>query len=97
MKPTLITNRTGRVTRFPAIDSNYHSVVLSGCSAHCARISSPSFRDISRDYFDTEAERHFLAEAAVFGTMLITAAVPIMSGAYAVIELCRALCLLKLS
>ncbi len=65
-------------------------MVLSGCSANCAKIYSPSFRNISRDYFDTEAQRDFLTEAAVFGTMLVTAAVPIISGAYAVIELCRA-------
>jgi len=87
MKPTLITNRTGE--KIPAVDFHYHSTLLSGCGAPCAKIASPSFHNISRDYFSTEAQHHFAAEAIVFGAMLATAAVPIISGAYAIIELCR--------
>jgi hypothetical protein len=88
MKPILMTNRTGK--QFPSVDSHYHSPMLNGCSARCAKISAPAFRNISQDYFNTEARHHFLADAAVFGTMLVTAAVPIISGAFAIIELYRA-------
>jgi len=48
-------------------------------------------RDISRDYFDAEANREFTAEAAVFGTLILMAIVPIMTGVSAVVQLLRAL------
>jgi len=48
-------------------------------------------RDISRDYFDKESNHDFLSNAAVFGTLIATAAVPIIAGLSAVFELCRAL------
>jgi hypothetical protein len=61
---------------------------LSSC---CARTSSKSLRDISRDYFDSEAEYDFLSNAAIFGALSAIAAEPIIAGASAVIELCRTL------
>jgi hypothetical protein len=48
-------------------------------------------RDISRDYFDKESNHDFLSDDAVFGTLIATAAVPIIAGLSAVFELCRAL------
>jgi hypothetical protein len=50
----------------------------------------PSFLNISRDYFRNEARHDFASEAALFAMILITAAVPVVSGVYSVIELCRA-------
>ena len=52
---------------------------------------SNSLRDISRDYFDAEANREFKTEAAVFGTLIVMAIVPIMAGMSAVAQLLRAL------
>lgn len=85
MKPTLTKNSSGK--EFPLLDYNYHSVALDGCNGHCLR--PPSLRSISREYFDKEAHRSFAAEAALFGIMIVTAAVPIVSSAFAVLELCR--------
>ena len=52
---------------------------------------SNSLRDISRDYFDAEANREFTTEAAVFGTLIVMASMPIMAGMSAVVQLLRAL------
>lgn len=87
MNPTLTKNRSGR--QFPLVEYNYHSMSLDGCNGHGVRL--PSLRNISREYFDKEANRSFVAEAAVFGTLVVTAAVPIISGAHAILELCRAI------
>jgi hypothetical protein len=86
MKPTSLTARG----RFPFIDCNYHSGTLSGSSAPCVK-TSKSLRDISRDYFDGEANHEFMSEAAVFTTLILMAMVPILTGVSAVLELFRAL------
>ncbi|MDQ2825064.1 MAG: hypothetical protein M3R29_06425 [Verrucomicrobiota bacterium] len=89
MKPTFTTNRNSK--RFPITDSNYHPLALDGFSGSCAKMSPPSFRSISRDYFETEEPKSFLGEAAIFGTMLVTVVVPLVSGISAIIQLCRVL------
>jgi hypothetical protein len=86
MKPTSIKARN----RFPFIDCNYHSGTLSGSSAPCVKISK-SLRNISRDYFDGEANREFMSEAAVFTTLIFMAMVPIVASMSAVLELFRTL------
>jgi hypothetical protein len=88
MKPSPITNRNTR--QFPLVDYHYHAATLSGSSSPCVKTSN-SLRDISRDYFDAEANHDFLSEAAVFAALIFTAMVPIVSGASAVLDLCRAL------
>jgi hypothetical protein len=88
MKPTSITNQNAR--KFPLVDYHYQSATLGNFTGRCAK-TSKSLRDISRDYFDREANHEFLSDAAVFGALTVTAAVPIIAGASAVIELCRAL------
>jgi hypothetical protein len=87
MKPT--PNKTSSGQNFPLVDYHFHSTALGGFSGPCIKESN-SFREISRDYFANEANLYFLREAAVFGTLILTAVVPIVSGAFAVIELCRA-------
>ena len=89
MKPTTITNDNAR--KFPFVDYHYQTVSLEKFTGHCAKTSSKSLRDISRDYFDSEANYDFLSDAAVFGPLIATAAVPIVIGLSAVIELCRSL------
>jgi hypothetical protein len=88
MKPTFITTRSKK--RFPLIDCNYHSVTLSGYRSHCARPTASSFLNISRPYFQKEARLDFFGEAVLFSILVVTAAVPVVSGAYAVIQLYRA-------
>jgi len=82
MKPTSLIVRNHR--SFPLIDCNYHSVTLSGYRSHCAKPLPPSFRSISRQYFQNEARHDFVGEAVLFAVLTITAAVPLVSGAYAV-------------
>lgn len=88
MKPTQIT--TQRTRQFPVVDYHYHASTLERLDGNCVK-TPESFHDISRDYFDIEANHDFLSEAAVFATLIITAAVPIAAGASAVAQLCRLL------
>ena len=88
MKPTTITNKNAR--KFPFVDFQYQTSNLENLTGCCIK-TSKSLRDISRDYFDREANHDFLSDAAVFGTLIATAAVPIIFGLSAVIQLCRAL------
>ncbi|MFN2541932.1 MAG: hypothetical protein ABR514_07175 [Chthoniobacterales bacterium] len=88
MKPTPTNEQNAR--KFPLVDYNYHSATLP-TSVRCCGNTSKSLRDISRDYFDSEANHDFLSEVAVFGTLIAMAVVPIISGAFAVVDLCRAL------
>jgi hypothetical protein len=92
MKPTMqITGnnqeRFDRQTRFPLTDFNYHSVTLDGFNGRCASTGHPSFHTISRDYFKNEACQYFLAEAFVFSVIMLTAVVPMLNGARAVVGL----------
>jgi len=88
MKPTFITARDEK--RFPLIECNYRSVTLSGYRSGCAKPIAPSFRNISRLYFQKEARHEFFGEAILFSILVVTAAVPMVSGAYAIVQLCRA-------
>ena len=64
--------------------------MLNASSARSVKRAN-SLRDISRDYFDAEANREFTIEAAVFGMLIVMAMVPIMSGMSAVVQLLRSL------
>ena len=77
---------------FPKTDFNYHNASLAGCGARCgATFRAPSFRDISRDYLNREARNNFLTETALFATIMITVALPLLNGARAVAGLIRSL------
>ena len=88
MKPT--PNIRPGAQKFPHVEYCYRAPMLNPSSAPCVKRSN-SLRDISRDYFDTEANREFTTEAAVFGTLIVMAIVPIMSGMSAVVQLLRSL------
>ena len=89
MKPSSLTARNN--TTFPLTDCNYYSVTFSDYRGRCAKPVAQPFRNISRQFFQREARRDFVGEAVLFAILVITAAVPLVSGASAVIELCRAL------
>ena len=72
--------------RFPVTDCNYHTVALGGYNG--AR-SVTSFRNISSNYFKSEARHDFAAEASFFVAIVLTAAVPLVSGAYALAQFIR--------
>ena len=81
--------RTG-AQKFPLIDYCYRAPMLNPSSAPCVKRSN-SLRNISRDYFDGEANREFVTEAAVAGTLIIMAIMPITAGVFAVAHLLRVL------
>jgi hypothetical protein len=88
MKPSRNIRPTAQT--FPLVDYYYHAPMLNASSASRVQRSN-SLRDISRDYFDAEADREFATEAAVFGTLIVIAIVPIMSSMSAVVQLLRSL------
>jgi len=89
MKPTTLTNKDAR--KFPFVDYHYQTSTLESFTRCCAETSSKSFRDISRNYFEVEANHDFLSNAAIFVALIGSAMVPIVSSLSAVIQLCRAL------
>ena len=91
MKPTMQIENESRVRegkRLPAIDFHFQAVSAS-YSGGCTSLRTPSFRNISRAYFDTEENNYFLVEAAVFAAIMLTAALPLINGAGAVMNLIR--------
>ena len=88
MKPSQ-TNRPGE-KKFPLVEYCYQAPMLNPSSAPCVK-RSKSLRDISRDYFDGESNREFVTEAAVAGTLIVMALMPIMAGVFAVAHLLRVL------
>lgn len=60
----------------------------------CHGSPAPSFRRISEDYFKHEAPSHFISEAAIFGLMIVTAAVPIIQGVRGALDYLRVVGLL---
>jgi hypothetical protein len=88
MKPTPFTNRNRR--QFPLVDYHYHTATLEKFNGRCLK-APKSFRDTTRAYFDIEANHDFLSEAAVFGALIATVAVPIVACAQAVFQLCHIL------
>lgn len=77
--------------RFPLTDCHYHSVALGGHNHNCAQAGVPSFRNISREYFKNEARNSFVGEAMFFAMIVLTAALPMLNGAYALAHFIRAI------
>ena len=88
MKPT--ENIRPSSQKFPLVDNYYHAPMLNGSSAPCLK-TSKSLRNITRDYFDAEADREFISEAAAFTTLIVMAIMPIVAGISAVLHLLSAL------
>ena len=102
MKPTSVTTcnarcrdsfdpATRRNRRSPIADYNYHSLALESFRANCGRASVRSFWNITGDYLKNEARHEFLGEAALFGVLVVTAFLPLISNAHALMELVRAI------
>ena len=76
--------------QLPVIDCQYQAVALDDYPGGCASKIAPSFRSISENYFDREARHNFVSEAAFFGLIIITTAVPILQSLHAMAHLVRA-------
>lgn len=81
-------NFCGRRTglRFPVIDCNFQASALDRYYGGSTGGSRPSFVNISREYFRSEARRDFLAEVAVFLAIAVILATTFISGARAIIH-----------
>ena len=88
MKPTTYTKKNAR--KFPFVDCQYQALSLEDLSSRCTKLSN-SFRDISREYFDTEENKDFLSNAAIFVALIGSALIPIAASASAMIQLVRTL------
>jgi len=103
MKPTTLTTANASRRRDainPAMrsrhvsliaDYNYHSVTFESFRANCGRTAARSFWNITGDYLKNEARHDFLGEAALFGVIVITAFLPLISNAHALMEFVRAI------
>jgi hypothetical protein len=89
MKPTIQFNsRRGR--KLPKTDYSYQASSLPNRGGRCFGSSRPSFRAISKDYFNYEARQSFATEAALFSVIVITAAVSLISSVAGMVHLVRA-------
>jgi hypothetical protein len=96
MKPTIQFNekssrdhRDSRRGTFPKTDYSLQAAPLTHGGGRCFGSRRASFRSISQDYFKNEAPHSFAAEAALFGVIVMTAAVPILNSASALLHLVR--------
>jgi len=76
--------------QFPVIDSSYQTVTLDGFRGGCANSCQLSFRNISNDYFKTEARKSFVTEASFFAIIIVTTVWPVLQSAQAMTHLVRA-------
>ena len=97
--PTLISSRRGgsfdgdkcRSRRSPVTDYNYHSIAFEGASAGNVHTRARSFWNITGDYYKSEARRDFWGEASLWAVLALTAFLPLISNAHAVMEFVRAI------
>ena len=80
-----------RTRRFPVTDYNYHSVAFEGSSARYAHARARSFWNITGDYYKCEARHDFWGEASLWSVLVLTAFLPLISNAHAVMEFVRAI------
>ncbi|HYJ06850.1 MAG TPA: hypothetical protein VEX43_17090 [Chthoniobacterales bacterium] len=89
MKPTIQFN-TRRGPRLPKTDYAYQSSPAASMGGRCFGSPRPSFRSISKDYFNYEAPQSFATEAALFSVIVMTAAVSLISSVAGMVHLVRA-------
>lgn len=75
---------------FPRIDSAYQSITIDDYRGRCANQRMPSFRNISKGYFGSEARRGFITEAVFFGLIVVVSTWPVMQSVHAMTDLVRA-------
>jgi hypothetical protein len=94
MKPTTQLN-TRRGPRLPKTDYSFQSPSAANMDGgRCFGSRRPSIRAISQDYFKNEAPHSFATEAALFGVIVLTAAVPLINSASALVHLVRSFAVL---
>jgi hypothetical protein len=88
MKPTIQFNERNR-PHMPKTDCNYQAASMPHCGGRGNGSRRASIRAISNDYFKNEARSTFVTEAAFFSVIVMTAAVPLIYTAMALVHLVR--------
>lgn len=86
MKPIIPLNERHGL-RQPQIDSHYQVASMPSRGGHSFGSRHASIRAVSNDYFKNEARSTFASEAAFFSVIVITAAVPLIYTAMALVHL----------
>ena len=73
----------------PQTDYSFQAASVAKSGSLCFGSCRPSFRAISQDYFKNEAPRSFAGEAVLFSVIVLTAALPILNSASALVHLVR--------
>ena len=99
MKPTIQFNEKScgdfreresrKGSAFPKTDYSFQAASAANGSSRCFGSCQSSFRAISQEYFENEAPRSFASEAALFVVIVMTAALPIINSASALVHLVR--------
>jgi hypothetical protein len=85
MKPTIHLNQRPGL-RLPKTDCNYQ---IGSMPSRGGRYRRASIRAVSNDYFKNEARSTFATEAAFFGVIVMTVAVPLFNTGLALFHLVR--------
>jgi hypothetical protein len=88
MKPTIQLNQRHGL-RMPKIDQSFHVASMPSRGGHGNGSRHASIRAVSHDYFKNEARSMFATEAAFFSVIVMTAAVPLINTAMAMVHLVR--------
>jgi len=75
----------------PVTDYSYYSSEFEGSSAGYVRARARSFWNITGDYYKSEARQDFWGEASLWAVLALTAFLPLISNAHAVMEFVRAI------
>jgi hypothetical protein len=90
MKPTIQLNERHGL-RMPKIDSHYQVASMPSRGGRYYGSRHASIRAVTNDYFKNEARSIFATEAAFFSVIVITAAVPLINTAMALVHLVRSI------
>ncbi len=93
MKPTIQLHKS-HGPRLPKTDYSYLSGSIPNRGGRCSGSRRPSIRAVSQEYFKNEARSIFTSEAAFFGVIVLTAAVPLINAASALAHLVRSFAVL---
>jgi len=88
MKPTIQLNERHGLGR-PKTDCNYQVGSMPSHGGRGNDSRHASIRAVSHDYFKNEARSMFATEAAFFSVIVMTAAVPLIYTAMALVHLVR--------
>jgi hypothetical protein len=88
MKPTIQLNERHGL-HMPKTDCNFQVASMPSRGGRDYGSRHASIRAVSHDYFKNEARSTFVTEAAFFGVIVMTAAVPLINTAMALTHLVR--------